>query len=67
MTITEARKRCAELRKQINNIQSEYDFDSYARFVGKEKKKPLEKERDKLLIAIIKTENIVPDKNTHLF
>lgn len=57
MTITEAKRRCEKLTEQIADIQSEYNFEGYARYVGKGKIKSLKNELNKLLTAIAKAEN----------
>lgn len=57
MNIAAARKRCNELRDQADIIRKEFDFEGYARAVGREKRKPLEDEIDKLILAIDKAEN----------
>lgn len=54
MTIAEAQKRCIELREQIAVIRDNYDFGGFARYIGQDKRKPLEDEVDKLVMAIDK-------------
>ncbi len=56
MNITEARKRCDELRKEISRIREESDFDSFAKFMGSLESQPLEEYLDCLMMAIIKAD-----------
>ena len=58
MTITEARKRCDELQRQIEVIQKEYLMaEGYAKYMGEQKIKPIYDEWNKLMTLITKAEN----------
>ena len=58
MKIVEAEKRCEELTEQMIAIRKEYDFGGYAKYCGEKKIDPLRKERDKLLLAIMKAKEM---------
>ncbi|KKM05201.1 hypothetical protein LCGC14_1756490 [marine sediment metagenome] len=62
MTIDEAEKQRDKLIKQILAIHEEHDFDGFARYMGNKKAKPLEKECERLILAIFEAK-----KNTIIF
>jgi len=56
VNIAKAKKRCDELREEINRIRKESDFGSFARYMGRLESQPLEEYLNCLMMAIIKAE-----------
>ena len=57
MTITEAKKKCDELRKKIEAAYGPYQREGFDRYMVNKEMKPVREELDKLMTAIHKAEN----------